>query len=486
MENQDTSVLSKLLNLIDTNPGFAGLGASIQTISRLTDAEDGGTQEITAAILRDAALTAKLLRLSNSSRNARGGRNVSTVDQAIAILGLNTVKSVALSLALLDTLSHKPQSRQLHAEIVAAYYCGSLAAEITRLYAARYGAQEAQVCGLMQNLGRMMALYHLYEEIERSRALQAEKNLTEEDAILQTLGISFEDIGAAIAQHWNLPDVLQQSMATKVGKAPPRVASSSISWHQLCALFARHITDALFRLPESREKIEIHNDIEFFRGALHLKDIEVHECIEKTLVETDRLLGELGFPCNVEEARTLLRKASERVLDLLSSQDSLTKEGKLVEGKTPVEIFQQTLHHFHDKFGFDRTLLCLPDGSSGLVAIAGVGRNASQIAARFRCVGAKPDIFRIVLTKKVDMYIADAQAPSFASYIPDWYPGLVGARSFMLLPLVHEGQALGLLYGDYAELHPNAPQGISSQEDVKAWRAQLQSALQTKPGKAAH
>lgn len=486
MENQGPSVLAKLLKLIDSAPGFAGLGASIQTISRLTDAEDGGTQEITAAILRDAALTAKLLRLSNSSRNARGGRNVSTIDQAIAILGLNTVKSVALSLALLDSLSHKPQSRQLHAEIVAAYFCGSLAAEITRLYAARYGAQEAQVCGLLQNLGRMMALYHLYEDIERSRELQAEKNLAEEEAILQTLGISFEDIGAAIAQHWILPDVLKQSLAIRLGKTPPRVASSSIAWHQFCALFARRITDTLFRLPENRKNVETNNDMEFFRGALHLKDSEVHECIEKTLVETDRLLGELGFPCNVEQSRSLLRKASERVLDLLSSQDSLTRESSRMKGKTPVEIFQQTLHHFHDKFGFDRTLLCLPDGSSGLVAIAGVGRNASQIAARFRCIGAKPDIFRIVLTKKVDMYIADAHAPSFASYIPDWYTALVGARSFMLLPLVHEGQALGLLYGDYAELQPNPPQGISSQEEVKTWRAQLQAALQTKSAKAAY
>jgi len=120
MENLEQPTLPKLLKLIDESPGFAGLGASIQTISKLSEADDGGTRELTGAILRDAALTAKLLRLSNSSRNARGGRNVTTVDQAIVILGLNTVKSVALSLSLLDTLSHKPQSRLLHAEIVAA------------------------------------------------------------------------------------------------------------------------------------------------------------------------------------------------------------------------------------------------------------------------------------------------------------------------------------------------------------------------------
>ncbi|MGZ3238034.1 MAG: HDOD domain-containing protein, partial [Burkholderiaceae bacterium] len=221
MESSDQSAIAKLIQRMDSGPGFAGLGASIQTISNLNDDDDdGGTRNITTIILRDAALTSKLLRLSNAS--SRGTRNVSTIDQAIAIVGLNTVKSVALSLALLDSLSNKPQSSQLHAEIVAAYFCGTLACAITRHNGARYNSQEAQVCGLMQNLGRMMATYYLYEDIERSHALAAEKNLTEEDAITQVLGIRFDDIGAKIAEHWNLPDVLQQSLAAKAGKVPPR------------------------------------------------------------------------------------------------------------------------------------------------------------------------------------------------------------------------------------------------------------------------
>lgn len=179
MEDSAPSVITTLLRTMDSSPGFAGLGSSIETISRLGDDVDAGPREITATILRDAALTAKLLRIANSSRNARGGRNISTIDQALVILGLNTVKSVALSLALLGSLSRKPQSNLLHAEIVAAYFCGTLAAEITRCNGARYSAQEAQVCGLLQNLGRMMATYHLYEGIERSRAIQAERNIAD-------------------------------------------------------------------------------------------------------------------------------------------------------------------------------------------------------------------------------------------------------------------------------------------------------------------
>ncbi len=485
MNNPEQDTLPRLLKLIDASPGFAALGTSVQLISKLSAAEDGGTGDITAAILRDAALTARLLRLANSSRNARSGRNVSTIDQAIAILGLNTVKSVALSLALLDTMANNPQARLLNAEIVAAYFCGAFCAEVTRVNGGRYSAQEAQVCGLMQNLGRMMALYHLYPEIERSQCLLAERNLTEDEAIIETLGLGFEEIGAAIAAHWTLPDVLLKSIAIRKEKAPPRSVNTPLEWHQYCALFSRSITDLLFRLSENRENVELNQEVEYFRLVLRLNYGEVREWLDKTFTEVDRLLGELGFPCNIEQSRIQLRKASERVHDLLSAQDSLTRKSKLAEGKSPVEIFQQVLRQFHDKYGFDLSLLCLPDGSSGLVAVAGVGRNASQIAARFRCQGAKPDVFRIVFNKKIDFYIADTQAATYAKYIPEWHVELVGARSMLLLTLVSGGQPVGLLYGDYSQPHAEAPPGIISEPCVREWREQLQIVLHGQGAKGA-
>lgn len=474
MDDANQTVMTRLLERMDSGPGFAGLGASVQVISSLGDDDDGGAKEIATLILRDAALTSKLLRLANSS--SRGSRNVSTIDQAIAIVGLNTVKSVAISLALLDSLSNKPQSHQLHAEIVAAYFCGCLASLITRRNGARYNAQEAQVCGLMQNLGRMMATYYLYEDIERSHALRAENNLSEEDAVAQILGIRYDAIGAEIGAHWNLPDVLQQSLAVKTSKAPPRAVANAIGWHQLCSLFSRNITDVLFRSPEASEKMEIAQNINFFRQALLLKDDEINLWIEKALEETGILLAELAFPCDVEEARSMLRKASERVMDVLSSQDSLTKSNPNGE-KKPVEIIQQKIRLIHDAFGFDLTLLCLPNGSSGLVAIAAVGRNANQTAAKFRCQGAKPDIFRLITAKKVDLYVADIGSPSYANFIPEWYSELVGARSFLIMSLVHKGQFLGMLYGDYTTARASSPPELTEVR-VQEWRTQLMEVLQ--------
>lgn len=477
-EIQQPAIVDSLLKKMDACQGFASLGGAVQTISNLVD-NDGDNKDIVAAILRDPALTSKLLNIANSSRYARGAGNISTIDQVLAILGLNTVKSVALSLALLDSLSNKPQSNQLYAEIVAGFFSGSLAAEITRKFGSSYSVQEAQICGLMQNLGRMMSTFYLYEDIERSRNFQIEKNLAENEAVKQILGVSFEDIGAAIAHHWGLPASLQGSLAPDtVQFAPTQAAANAMAWHQLCSLFCRRVTEVLFRLPENREKIEVPKCIDFFQKALRLNGKDVLELIEKSLPETDAILAEMTFPSNVEDARNLLRKASERSTDMLSAQDSLVQENK-DGGLTPIELVKQLMRLIHGHCNFDCTLICLPAGS-GLTAIAGIGRNAGQLTTKFRSGGVKKDIFQVVMERKADTFVPDVTLPTYVNLIPSWYNEVVGAKSFVMLTLVNEGKLIGLIYGDYSKPHTSAPAELRD-EKMAEWRTKLIQTLKSGP-----
>ena len=482
MENMESihqsNIISRLLKSMEMNPGFAGLGMTVQTICDLVN-EDGSSKNIADAVLRDPALTAKLLHIANSSRYPRGSGNVSTIDQVIAIIGLNELMSVALSLTLLNSLSNKPQSKQLHAEIVAAFFSGNLATKITRAYGASYSAQEAQVCGLMQNLGRMMALFYLYDDIERIRKLQSEQNLTEEDAVMQTLGVSFEEIGVAIAQHWKLPDVLQNSLAPDAVKIPPtQSATAALAWHQLCSLFCRRVTDVLFRTQESREKFELADCINFFHIALRLIDKDVLEMVMGCLQESDAILSEMSFPCNVDDARKLLRKASERAMDMLTSHDSLVQKNKEKAVQTPIEMVKHLMRMIHDHYNFDCTLFCLPSGSSGLIAIAGVGRNAGQLTTKLKSSGLRHDIFRIIVDRKIDLFVSDINLPPYAKLIPGWYKNDIGAKSFLMLSLVNEGKLLGIIYGDYLKSHASTPTGLAEGKMLE-WRSKLIEILKT-------
>ena len=331
----------------------------------------------------------------------------------------------------------------------------------------------------MQNLGRMMSLYYLYEDIERSRKLQVEMNLSENEAVEQTFGVSFEEMGAAIARRWELPTVLQNSLTPDSVKTPPKqAATAAMAWHQICALFCRRVTEILFRLPENRKKSELTNCINFFYKALRLNEKEVLELIDRGLNETDEILAEMAFPSNIEAARNLLRKGSERALDMLSSQDTLVKGSK--DGQAPIESIKHIMRLMHNFCNFDSTLLCLPSGSFGLVAIAGVGRNAGLLTTKFKSSGIKQDIFRIIIERKIDMFIGDVNLPSYAKLIPGWYREVVGAKSFVMLSLVYEGKLLGIIYGDYSKPRASVPSGLT-EGIILSWRTQLIQILKSAP-----
>ena len=469
-ELEEPTIVDNLLEKMDACPGFASVGAAVQSVSRLVD-EDGDHKDIITAILLDPALTSKLLKMANSSRYPRGAGNVSTINQALAILGVNTVKSVILSLSLLKSLPHKQQSNRLYAEIVAGFFSGMLAAAITRGFGIGYGVQEAQVCGIIQNLGRMMSVFYLYDEIERIRDFQIKKNIEENDAVIQILGLSFEEVGCAIADHWGLPDLLQNCLLpdTVVAK-PAQPVSDAMAWHRLCSLLSRRITEILFRLPEAKEKAGITTCINFFKKSLNLNEKEAHALVDKCLLETESMLSEMSFPCNVVNARSVLRKASERSMDKLLAQDSLMQEDK-DGGRTPIELVKYLMRLIHSHCNFDCTLICMPAGA-GLSAIAGVGRNSGQLTTRFRSNGMKKDIFQLIIERKINTFIPDVHQPPYASLIPAWYHEVVGAQSLTLLPLVNEGKLVGLIYGDYSKSRGGTPSELTD-ENMQGWRTTL-------------
>lgn len=482
LQSQRIENFKLLIERIDQDTGFAAMSSSVQAIVNMEDDSLAGNREIVVAVLRDFGLTTKLLRIANGT--SRGKNNVSNIDQAISVLGLNTVQTTCGELPMLASISNKHQHSHLCAEIAAAFFCGTFAATVTRNNAPRYNAQEAQVCGVMQNLGRIAAHYHLNEFVEKSHTLQAEKNLTEDEAVALTLGFGFDFIGTQIAKHWNFPDVLVQCIEAKVDKAPPRAANSAQGWHPVCALFARSITDALFRMPEGRDKISISHDLNFFHQALLLKNEDVYEWIESTLADVDSKLQDMGFACDIAHARQILRKSSEKVLDSLSSQDSLTKPNPRTGSKKPIDLIHQALRMLHNEFEFDLTLLCVPDGPA-LSAVSGVGRNANQVAPKFRCMGQRPDIFRLVMGKKVDLYVPDVASQTYSRLLPEWYHSVVGGKAFLVWSLVADGRFLGMLYADFSEVHPDTP-FEKTEGEAKKWRDVLVAALlSTAPPKTA-
>lgn len=83
-------------------------------IQRVANSEDDSISDLTHEILKDVALTNKLLRLVNSVHYAHASRGtISTVSRAVSLVGFNAVRNMALSLVLLDHMEDKAHASQM-------------------------------------------------------------------------------------------------------------------------------------------------------------------------------------------------------------------------------------------------------------------------------------------------------------------------------------------------------------------------------------
>jgi hypothetical protein len=79
----------------------------------------------------------------------------------------------------------------------------------------------------------------------------------------------------------------------------------------------------------------------------------------------------------------------------------------------------------------------------------GFGDDVAAITKRFSfSMQFKPDVFFAALTRNADILITDVDDPKIASRVPDWYRSAVGARTFIVFPLVVNEKPFGLIYAD--------------------------------------
>src|SRR5689334_22389002 len=77
--------------------------AVLAKIMQLVDAESASGKELVAVVERDPALAGKLLHLANSAFFGES-RRVATIPRAVVLLGFSTVRNLALSVKVWDTL----------------------------------------------------------------------------------------------------------------------------------------------------------------------------------------------------------------------------------------------------------------------------------------------------------------------------------------------------------------------------------------------
>lgn len=177
-----------------------------ELIQSLND-EDVPMAPVRNAIAKDPALTVKLLRLANSARYGVS-KEVSSVEDAMMVVGMSQVRTLALSSCLSDAFPIVAglNSKDFWKESQA---CAGYA----QWLATRVGSdpQQAWLTGFMVRLGELMIVDKSPEalpEIERAPHFPGAR--WQREAAL--LGFTEGQISAEMARRWNFPAVISEAL----------------------------------------------------------------------------------------------------------------------------------------------------------------------------------------------------------------------------------------------------------------------------------
>jgi len=158
--------LDFLLRRMRHKSDFPALSAQVMRIQRLVSSDIERLNTLSDEILKDVALTQKLLRLVNSAHLRRDSHGVATVSRATALVGLAGIRNMALSLVLVEHMQDKAQAQRLREEFLRSMLAGQLAQTLS---AGRREAEEAFLGAMFYNLGKLLTEYYFPDEAEAIR-----------------------------------------------------------------------------------------------------------------------------------------------------------------------------------------------------------------------------------------------------------------------------------------------------------------------------
>ncbi len=202
---------SPLEKFVDRATQLYTLPAVAMQVLQLTECPKVDSAALKDCIERDPALVSKILRTVNSSLFG-GIRNVTDLNQAIALLGIKPLKLLVLGFSLPDNLLSGIEN-----EALADYWKYTLVKALAaRELAARYDGvdpDDAFLAGLLQDIGMLTLLQELGEPyaefLHQARDEQAELVMLE----LETLGFDHRLLSARMLQTWGIPEALWRPIA---------------------------------------------------------------------------------------------------------------------------------------------------------------------------------------------------------------------------------------------------------------------------------
>ncbi len=205
----DTNInIPDLGRIIDKIEDLPTLPRTVLKITELVNNPKSSARDLSRIITDDQVLTARLLKLVNSSFYGFPQR-ISTVTGAIVLLGFDAIRNLLLTTSVFDVFSNHSKLAKFNQEKFWDHSLGcAVGAKVIGNFMRHDKIEELFVSGLLHDIGKIVEMMFLPQEFSKMTALVKKKNTLLREAELSVLGYTHAEIGKFLGERWNLPPKL--------------------------------------------------------------------------------------------------------------------------------------------------------------------------------------------------------------------------------------------------------------------------------------
>lgn len=331
------SVLEKLVKEEIKLPSPPAIAIQIlETVKK----EDSNYDDLAQIISADPALTAKTMRMANSSIYALP-QKIKTIEKAISIMGVNALKNIALSFVIAKDLRGEDEEdfdfKLFWKKAVTAAIAADLFANIAGLK-----NDDIFVTALLQDIG--ILIMYLCRPDDYIRALNEKKAAEAPINVIEKniFGFDHQEVGSEILKSWGLPENIYAPIGCHHEKVIPSTGYETL----VDALIVSDKISSVYHGLHSIDKIE------GLKKILGIK-YELDETKIKNLIDSvaDKSLEMFSFfdidPGNIRPFSQILQEANEELSKLNLSYEHLLMKYK--EEKKRAQIYANELKDTNEK-----------------------------------------------------------------------------------------------------------------------------------------
>jgi len=439
-------------------------------INQILEQEDSAAVDVAQVILRDAALTGRLLKMANSVYYNPQGHHINTVSRALMLLGFEQVKVLALTLVLIDSLKASKRHDKVLKEMAISLHAAVQAQNIAKLCHSET-PEDIFIAALLSRLGHM-TFWAFADEKTVTAFEQAESNISAETEIL---GYSLNQLTQGLAEAWSLNDLLIESFRPHVKTEAVRI----IRFAGKLAVDTRKSWNVSTLEPWFASVTDLtHSKTEILKSSVYASALAAQQLLNLTGI--NRAQGLIPLPVEVQaegESQNFISdiepnptyQTPDQSIQLRILQDI---SQAIQEHRGINQILEMVMEGIYRGAGMDRVIFAvLSADKTRLNCRYALGNQDEQFCELFQIeINNKPTIFNDLLFAE-DALLLDATQQNFLKKMHKESKNLLGDKPVLVMPLKKANKPVGLFLADR---HASGRQ--IDQQDLIAFRQFCQQA----------